>query len=67
MEASPGDRIIVESEQVGAPARQGEVVEVLRGSSGLRLRVRWNDGRETLYTPSVGSARVVPGRRRRRR
>lgn len=66
MEARPGDRIVVESEQVGTPAREGEVVEVLRGSRGVRLRVRWSDGRETIYTPSVGSARFVRARRRRR-
>ncbi|HEX2031731.1 MAG TPA: DUF1918 domain-containing protein [Actinomycetota bacterium] len=66
MDAKAGDRIVVESEQVGTPAREGEVLEVLRGASGPRLRVRWSDGRETVYTPSVGSARIVPGRRRRR-
>jgi hypothetical protein len=32
---------------------------VLEGSAGLRLRVRWLGGNETIFTPSGGSARVI--------
>ncbi|HXF37281.1 MAG TPA: DUF1918 domain-containing protein [Actinomycetota bacterium] len=55
-----GDRIIVESEHVGTPTREGEILEVIKGEVGVRYRVRWADGHETIFTPSVGSARIVP-------
>lgn len=62
MDAKKGDRIIVESEKVGQPEREGEVLEVEHGDLGIRLRVRWSDGRETVFTPSAGSATVVSDR-----
>jgi hypothetical protein len=60
MEAKTGDRILVESEQVGQPAREGEVLEVIEGEVGVRYRVRWADGRESVFTPSGGSTQVLP-------
>ena len=60
MTATIGDRIIVESEKVGRPAREGEILEVIPSSAHERYRVRWNDGHESTITPSAGSARVVP-------
>jgi hypothetical protein len=67
MAGKAGDRIVVESEQVGTPEREGEILEVIQRSAGVSYRVRWNDGRESVFTPSVGSARVIPKRRRRQR
>jgi Domain of unknown function (DUF1918) len=64
METEVGDRVLVESETVGTPPREGEIVEILHGDIGVRYRVRWQDGRETLFTPSGGSARVIPHERR---
>ena len=61
-----GDRIIVESEQVGQPTREGEILEVIEGQVSIRYRVRWMDGHETLFTPSGGSARIL-GRRKSRK
>jgi hypothetical protein len=66
MNAKVGARIVVESETVGTPTREGEILEVIRGEVGVRYRVRWQDGHETLFTPSGGSARVIPGRRKAR-
>lgn len=63
MEAKVGDRIVVESETVGTPTREGEILEVMEGEVGVRFRVRWEDGHETVFTPSGGSARIVPKRR----
>ena len=40
MEGKAGDRIIVESEQVGTPSREGEILERLTGATGVRYRVR---------------------------
>lgn len=55
-----GDRIVVESETVGTPTREGEILEVIEGAVSVRYRVRWSDGHESIFTPSVGSARIVP-------
>lgn len=60
MTAEVGDRIVVESEHVGESTREGEIVEIIHGALGVRYRVRWEDGHESIYTPSGGSARVVP-------
>jgi hypothetical protein len=59
MEAKSGDRIIVESETVGTPQREGEILEVIEGELGVRYRVRWSDGHESLFTAASGAARVV--------
>ncbi len=64
--AKPGDRIVVESEQVGSPTREGEILDVIERPGGARYRVRWADGHESVFTPSVGSATVVPRRGRRK-
>jgi hypothetical protein len=54
------ERIIVESEKVGQPAREGDVLEVIEASYGTRYRVAWDDGHESTIRPSAGSARIVP-------
>jgi hypothetical protein len=63
MEARKGDRLIVESERVDQPAREGEVLEVIRRAPTIAYRIRWNDGHETVFTPGAGSTRILPGRR----
>lgn len=62
MHGKVGDRIVVESETVGQPMREGEILEVIEGEVGLRYRVRWEDGHETIFTPSGGSARILSGK-----
>ncbi|HVM03462.1 MAG TPA: DUF1918 domain-containing protein [Acidimicrobiales bacterium] len=52
--ADVGDRIVVESEKVGAPPRRGEVVAV----SGRMLTVRWEGGEQSTFVPSAGSLRI---------
>jgi hypothetical protein len=59
MIGSPGDRIVVESEKVGTPAREGIILEVIEGKSTMRYRVRWDDGHETTFLPYSGSAHVI--------
>jgi hypothetical protein len=59
MDAKVGDRIIVESETVGTPPREGEILEVIEGEVGLRYRVRWSDGHESVFTAASGAAQVV--------
>ena len=62
MTGKAGDRVIVESEQVGQATREGEILEVIQGAISVRYHVRWSDGHESVFTPSVGSARVVPAK-----
>ncbi len=60
MGANVGDRIIVESERVGIPSREGEILEVIGSPTAPHFRVRWDDGHEGGFWPSAGSARIVP-------
>jgi len=62
MTATVGDRIHVDSEKVGRPAREGEILEVIPSPTHERYRVRWSDGHESTITPTAGSARIVPAR-----
>jgi Domain of unknown function (DUF1918) len=58
MDASVGDVIEVSSRKVGTPPRRGTVTEVL-DAQRPELRVRWEDGRETVLYPSAGVAKIV--------
>jgi hypothetical protein len=51
-----GDRIVIESQKVGTPAREGDILEVLEASYGTRYRVRWDDGHESTIRPAAGIA-----------
>jgi len=57
MPFSVGDTIVVESEKASQSARTGTVEEVIR-EDPLRLRVRWEDGHESIITPQAGAASV---------
>jgi Domain of unknown function (DUF1918) len=57
--ARPGDIIVIDSTQVGSPAREGEVLKVTVGEFSVRYQVRWGDGRETIISPSGGVARII--------
>ncbi len=61
-----GDRIVVESEQVGQEPREGEILAVDEGPSGPHYQVRWDDGHESFFMPEAGSARIIPGARMKR-
>ena len=65
MIAKAGDRIVVDSQKVGTPAREGEVLEVIEASYGTRFRVRWDDGQESTLRPAAGTARTIPKTRQR--
>jgi hypothetical protein len=66
MTGTKGDRIVVESEQVGHPAREGEILEVIQNDVGVRYRVRWGDGHETLFRPTAGAATILSRKKRRK-
>jgi hypothetical protein len=61
MTAKTHDLIVVESEKVGQPAREGDILEVIEASYGTRYRVAWDDGHESTIRPAAGSAKIVPG------
>jgi uncharacterized protein DUF1918 len=54
-----GDEVIEESERVGHKGRTGEVLQVLGSGDGIHYRVRWEDGRETVFFPTMGSLEFV--------
>jgi uncharacterized protein DUF1918 len=55
-----GDVIVVDSEKVGSPPREGEVLEVVTSDVRVSYRVRWPDGHESLISPPAGSVRIAP-------
>ncbi|MGZ8631209.1 MAG: DUF1918 domain-containing protein [Actinomycetota bacterium] len=59
--ARPGDLIVVDSRQVGSPAREGEVLEVIEGEVRVSYRVRWLDGHESIFSPAGGSLHIASG------
>ena len=61
MKAQVGDRIVIESEKVAQSSRTGVIEEVLK-EDPPRLRVRWEDGRTSILTPSAGVAKVTSAR-----
>jgi len=59
MELKVGDRVEAESESTERPPRAGVVEEVLEGGPSPRYRIRWDDGHESIYTPSAGALRMA--------
>lgn len=51
MHATVGDAIVVDSVEVGAPPRRGEILEVVVNEAGEHYRVRWDDGHESSFYP----------------
>lgn len=60
MQFDAGDHVTVESESTDRPPRRGVIEEVLRGEPHPRYRIRWEDGRESIYTPAAGALRREP-------
>lgn len=52
LRARPGDIVTVEGHKVGDARRMGAVLEVLGDPGREHYRVRWEDGRETVFYPS---------------
>jgi hypothetical protein len=60
MKAEVGDRIVVESEKAAQSGRSGVIEEIL-DQDPARLRIRWDDGHESILTPAGGAATIVAG------
>ena len=58
-DARRGDLIVIDSAQVGSPAREGEILRVMAGEMSVRYEVRWSDGHQSVITPGSGVARIV--------
>jgi hypothetical protein len=58
MQGNIGDTIVVESERVDRPARTGVIEEVLQ-ERPARYRIRWDDGRTSILSPSAGVATIA--------
>ena len=50
--AAVGDVIVIEEHHLGESRRTGEILEVLGEPGHEHYRVRWEDGRETVFYPS---------------
>jgi hypothetical protein len=48
----PGDVVVIEGHHVGEGRRTGEILEVLGEPGHEHYRVRWEEGRETVFYPS---------------
>jgi hypothetical protein len=59
MDARVGDRIVLASDKVGAPVRQGEILAITPHEPHAEFRVRWDDGHVTEIRPSGASYRIV--------
>ncbi|HLG07931.1 MAG TPA: DUF1918 domain-containing protein [Gaiellaceae bacterium] len=64
MDVRVEDRIVVESERATQSARAGVIEEVL-AQDPPRFRVRWDDGRTSIFAPSAGVARIERRKRER--
>ena len=53
------ERIVIDSDKAGQPAREGEILEIIEASYGTRYRVAWDNGHETTIRPAAGSAHIV--------
>ena len=49
-----GDRVVAEAESTQRRPAAGTVREVLRDQPA-RYRIEWDDGHESIYTPSAGA------------
>ncbi len=64
MLAKVGDRIVVESEKMDVPPREGEILEVIAHDPRTEFRVLWDDGHESSIRPAAGAYRILPSGKR---
>jgi hypothetical protein len=55
-----GDHVICETESTDRRPRRGVIAEVLREEPHARYRIKWEDGHESILTPSSGVLRHAP-------
>jgi hypothetical protein len=57
IDARVGDRIVLDSDKVGIPTRQGEILEITPHEP--RFRVRWDDGHVSEIRPAGAGYRII--------
>jgi Domain of unknown function (DUF1918) len=65
-----GDRVEEQARSTTRAGRAGVIQTVVHGDPSPRYSIRWDDGRETVYTPAAGSLHLqssAGGRQPRRR
>lgn len=65
--AEIGDLIVITGHRVGESERIAEILEVLGELPNERYRVRWDDGRESVYFPASDATIKHATHRRSRR
>jgi len=55
MQARTGDELVVRGSHVGDADRHGVIIEVRGANGGPPYLVRWADGHESAFFPSVGT------------
>jgi hypothetical protein len=63
-DARVGDEVSVESHRLRGSRRSGVILEVLGTAENPYYRVRWQDGRETVFHPGSDAALHPKGKRR---
>jgi hypothetical protein len=63
----PGDVVVITGHRVGEAERRGEVLEVVGKASHELYRVRWEDGRESVFAPGSDATIRHPAPRRPKR
>jgi len=61
-----GDRVEEQARSTELPTRMGSIEEVVRGEPSPRYRIRWDDGHESVFTPSAGSLHKSPSAEKKR-
>ncbi len=57
--ARRGDRIVIPSQSLGSPPREGQVLSVVGTGANPSYRVKWADGHESFMSPSAGTVTIV--------
>jgi hypothetical protein len=65
-QAQVGDAVSIGSHRSHSGGRRGEIVEVRSSPGGEYYRVRWEDGRESLFHPGADAVLLPKSRRRRK-
>jgi len=60
-----GDRVEQQARSTERPARAGVIREVVHADPSPRYRIRWDDGHESLCTPTDGSLKGLPAKKAR--
>lgn len=65
MHAVAGDKIVVDSREVGQAPRHGTILEVRGEPNQEHYSVRWDDGHESIFFPSSTAHTIHPADERR--